>query len=221
MTTIEHINESRTRDLAKNIIRTTSEKNRITLIVLGLYILFAIIAIPYFLVKGKYFDILEVYLPNVDLLANLLSFDGGFIIGNYFDELYAPTPLTRVGFFSQMVINYIALLGVTYIISRETKLSGSIAKGWSIGFVMLFMTYLMPSQLISITMTNLLQYINKTFQLTRKTRYEIYIAYIPTLLAGILLTLSIIVAEKQLIKYLRDHLTEIANFIIHIPKRIK
>lgn len=209
------------RDLSTDINPTTPAKNKITLFVLFLYIIIAVIFIPLLLVKGKYFDILEVYLPNVDLLANLVSFDGGFLIGNYFNQLYAPTPLTRVGFFSQVIINYIALLGITYIISRETKLTGSIAQGWSIGFVMLMMTYLVPSQLISITMNKVIKYIQNTFHLKRKNAYEIYASYIPALLVGIIMTISIIMGEKHIIRYLRSHLVDIANFIINIPKQFK
>ena len=65
----------------------------------------------------------------------------------YGKTLYPATPVTKYGFLSQSFINYTALIGLTYIIAREAKMTNNIIKGWSMGFVMLLMTYLLPSNL--------------------------------------------------------------------------
>ena len=109
------------------------------------------------------YDILEVYLPNVDLIANLVSYRGGFFKDNFFTGLYKPIPTTVSEFLSQSAINYIALLGVTYIIARETKLSNNIAFGWSAGFMMLLLTYLLPSQFISKGMDEIYNKVHNVF----------------------------------------------------------
>lgn len=185
------------------------------------YIICFAIIIPYFLLKYNYYDFLESYLPNLDLVANLLSFHGGLFFNKFFLELYSPTPLTEYGFISQSIINYLALLGVTFIIARETKLSGSIAQGWSLGFIMLIMTYLLPGQIISGIMSYTYDKLYLKYKDFIKNKpSNLYKIYLPTLLIGIILTIGIISLEKKVIKYFRKNLINIAEYIISIPKII-
>lgn len=187
------------------------------------FIVFAI-TVPYFLFKHKKYDFLEAYLPNLDLVANLLSFHGGLFPGNFFVDLYPPTALTIPGFLSQSAVNYMALLGVTYIISRETHKTKSIAKGWSIGFIMLFMTYLLPSQFISIAMSYVykqLNHITDRYYNKHDDILERFIKYVPSLIVGLILTIGVIMAEKVLIKTLRKKLINMADFMCKIPTLVR
>ena len=193
--------------------------------IISFIIYFTIFAmmVPYFLFKNKKYDFLEAYLPNLDLVANLLSFHGGLFPGNFFVDLYPATALTIPGFLSQSVINYLALLGVTYIIARETHLTKSIAKGWSIGFIMLFMTYLLPSQFISIAMSYVYKQLNHVTDMyynKHDDTVERFMKYLPSLIIGIVLTIGVIMAEKVIIKTLREKLIHTANFLIKIPTLI-
>lgn len=208
------------RDLYSIEYKSPLSPTNIILALIVYIICFAII-IPYFLLKYNYYDFLESYLPNLDLVANLLSFHGSLFLNKFFLELYSPTPLNKYGFISKNIINYLALLGLTFIIARETKLSGSIAQGWSLGFVMLIMTYLFPGQIIS----GIMSYIYDKLYLKYKDfiinkPYNLYKIYLSTLLIGIILTVGIILLEKKVIKYFRKNLINIAEYIINIPKII-
>ena len=50
---------------------------RETMIGFIIYFAIVVVTIPAILFHKKAYDILEVYLPNVDLIANLLSYRGG------------------------------------------------------------------------------------------------------------------------------------------------
>ena len=73
----------------------------------------------------------------------------------YGRKLYPDTVTTLYGFLSKSLINYGALLGVTYIIAREATITKSTVEGWSLGLVMLLMTYLLPSNLITYVMSTI------------------------------------------------------------------
>lgn len=167
-----------------------------------IFILIFVIIIPIILYKYKYFTLLEGYLPNVDMIANSLSWNGGPF--GIWDDLYPTTPLSIHGFLSQSFINYIALLGLTYIIARETKLTKSILKGWTIGFVMILMTYLLPSNLITHVMNIVNDIFNNKFI---------------SVLVGLSLSILIIILESSIIKIFRNSLMKLGKKILNFPKK--
>ena len=59
----------------------------------------------FLLYKGKYYTILEGYLPNIDLMATALSWRGG--PRNSLKRLYSMSPVTIYGYMSKMLINYL------------------------------------------------------------------------------------------------------------------
>ena len=184
--------------------------------ILGLliFIIIFILIIPYNIYNFGYYDILRGYLPNVDLIATVLTWNGGPY--NVWNRLYLTSPLTLYGFLSQTIINYLALLGVTFLISKETVDTNSIKKGWSLAFIMLLMTYLLPSRFISFIMKKV--YI---FLKTNNT-YSQYVSYSFTMLFGSIITILIIATESFLIKKYKYNLESIADFFISIfPKFIK
>ena len=185
------------------INQTIKKKININEQIIGLfiYIIVFIILLPIILYKYKYFTILEGYLPNVDLIANVLSWYGGPF--NMWQDLYPSVAITTYGFISQSLINYLALIGLTYIIARETKLTGNILKGWSMGFVMLLMTYLLPSNLVTHLM-------NKVKQMYNSKNWSTIIGFIVSIL--------IIILEAFIIKNSRNFLTELGKNIINFPK---
>jgi len=166
-----------------------------------IYIIVFIIGIPLLLYKNKYFTILESYLPNVDLMANVLSWHGG--LSNMWDDLYPSAPISTYGFISQSFVNYIALLGLTYIIAREVKITGNVVKGWSIGFVMLLMTYLLPSNLVTHIM-------NKAKGIFNSKNIGIVFGFITSIL--------IIILESLIIKNSRKFLLNTGKNILNFPK---
>jgi hypothetical protein len=183
------------------------------------YFILFVITIPYFLFKNKMYDILEAYLPNLDLVANLISYRGGIFKGEMFGGLYKPIPSSISEFLSQSAVNYLALLGVTYVIARETYLSNSIAYGWSAGFVMLLLTYLLPNQFITRGMDIVYDKIHNIFY-KDKEKKGVFFNYLPALMSGIIMTIAIIGIERIIIRKNRSLLKNIANYLMNIPKMI-
>jgi hypothetical protein len=114
--------------------------------IFGLFLfLFIFYSFSYILYKLKLYNILEIYLPNIDMFANVLSIHGG--INSIWKHLYLPTPITLFSVLSQNLINYLALLGISYILMRETRKS-TIIKGVTLSIIMLLITYFIPTILI-------------------------------------------------------------------------
>ena len=104
---------------------------------------------------------------------------------------------------SQSFVNYLALLGVTFIIARGTKKSNNIINGWSKAFVMLLLTYLLPANFIRGCMDSAEKYFNNK---------DI------ALVSGIIITVSIILLETFIIRNSKKTLNKIATFVIDFPK---
>ena len=114
-----------------------------------LYFLIFVIIIPYLLLKYNKTYILEVYIPNFDLIAVTLGYGGGPFSAGIFKYLYNPAPTTLYGYISSQIINYFSLLGLTYIVAFYAVKERNIYKGWSRAFFMLIMTYLLPGNFIA------------------------------------------------------------------------
>lgn len=177
----------------------------------GLFIFIScfVITIPYILHKLKMYTLLEVYLPNLDLIANLLSFNEGPF--NIWKELYVSTPINLYSLCSQMFINYLALIGVSYIFLRETKITKNIYSGLSLAMIMLLITYLIPSPLITYLMEKFELYF-KQFE-DKKFLTKEYISFY-VLIIGFIITLCVILFEKMIIKYFRKHLSNFLSIFI-------
>lgn len=132
---------------------------------IGFVIFFVIFifTIPYLLLKNGMEEIFEGYIPNVDMIATILGFNTKDFpeMTKYFKYLYNPETHTKYGYISQNVINYLALLGVTFFVSYYTYKSKSISKGWGRAFIMLPVTYLIPGNFISYYMEKLYDYLEK------------------------------------------------------------
>ena len=83
-----------------------------------IYIIFFVIMIPYILIKYKLWLILAAYFPNLDLLATSIGYHGGPNNSNIWKYLYNPNNITEIGYHTTTFINYIALMGVAFIIAE-------------------------------------------------------------------------------------------------------
>ena len=184
-----------------------------------MFILLFIILIPTILYKYKYISILEVYLPNVDLMANILTWFGGPL--GIWEQLYTSAIPTWdnmgnriLSFTTGLLINYMALLGVTFIVARESVRQKSVFKGWSIAFVMLIVTYLLPVPVINIAMDG-------TYDLLKNhTHFNMEINRIISGIIGIILTISVLFLEASLIHNYRKKIIKISELILSVPKLI-
>ena len=152
------------------------------------------IVIPYFILRFKKIGWLEGYLPNLDLIATILGFRGGPVDSNIFRYLYNPVTTTTYGFFSQNVLNYVALLGLTYIVAYYTFTTKSISNGWSRAFIMIIITFLLPSNLLAYGTSKFGLCLDKILGTTKYT-YGITIALFLVVLY------YLIILEKNLIQY--------------------
>ena len=178
-----------------------------------LYFIIFVILIPVILFKSQMYGILEAYMPNVDLIATVISWHGGPL--KLWDHLYPPSPVTIYGFYSQTIINYISLLGLTYIITRETQRTGSMARGWSMAFIMLLMTYLLPGQFISWIMDKTNDLISNYFKFNFISSNSIVV------IMGFFLVTIIIASEAHILHNFKKNLEHMAKKIINIPKLLK
>ena len=122
-----------------------------------IYIIIFGISIPFYLYKYHHHIILEAYMPNLDLIAN-------------------------------------------------------IPRGWSIAFVMLLATYLLPGRIISHMMEKCYKFIqNHTLPMS-------IIPYSFTILIGSLFTILIIGMEYLFLRYYKK---DLGNFAIKLTKIIK
>ena len=175
-----------------------------------IYTIIFIIIIPYYLYRSNNFTILEAYMPNLDLIANILTWHGG--PWGIWEFLYPNQTNTMSGFTSKIFINYLALLGVTFLIARSTKKTNSIHKGWSMAIIMLLMTYLLPSSFVSWIMDKFNTYFKKKYNIMGKK----YIYHL-TLLFGAIITVLIIYSESLILHKYKKNLNYIAKTIINTP----
>ena len=200
-----------------NIVNLNKKKHTIVHFkksIFGFVLFFCIfvLLIPMLLFKNKKYSILGAYMPNLDMVATVITWHGGPF--NIWEHLYPPSPLSLYGFSSQTVINYIALLGLTYIITREVKHTNSIARGWSMAFVMLLMTYLLPGQFISWLM-------DLTYIMVKHFKLGLFYNTLIVVLVGFFIAATIIVVEAFILTKFKKNLANIAYHIINIPKLLK
>lgn len=174
-----------------------------------LYFVFFILFIPHLLIKNELWYILTAYVPNLDMLATIIGYKGGpYDIWKY---LYNPATSTIYGFFSATLINYFALLGVTYIVAFNTHIKRNITSGWSLAFFMLAITYLLPGNLLVVIM-------NKMGSMVESFIYDKFLSWFIVVLIGILAAIIIIIIESKLIERYNP---TISNYIIYVANKYK
>ena len=173
---------------------------------IAIYIVIFVITIPIILYRYGFHDLLEVYMPNFDLLATAVSFEGGPGDTRIFQELYNSKSDNLLGQISTLFINYMSLLGLTYIVARRVSITKSLAKGWGIGFVMLLLTYLVPNEIIAEVQDKFAKYF---FGLEAGERNTIP-QYLTVVSVGLVIAGMFILVEKAI---LANHKTLIDPFV--------
>ena len=171
---------------------------------LGYILVFGII-VPVFLVRNKQFTILEGYMPNLDLIACALGYSEGPY--GLFKHLYNPATSSSIGILSAQVLNYTALLGVTFLISYYTMRTKSIIEGWSRAFIMLIATYLVPGYFIA--------YFSYVFGEKIRSYFPIgsFENWFITAIAGLIVVFLIILSEALVIEGLSPRISKILKAI--------
>ena len=175
------------------------------------FVVIFVVTIPLLLYKDRRYSFLEVYLPNVDLIANLLTWIGG--PSDIWSNLYREADNISE-FTTQTVINYMALLGVTFIIAKETKRENSVFAGWSMAFVMLLATYLLPGNIVT-------WFMNKTNVYAKKLNLNWFSSNLFSFSVGLFVTLSFLSLEIIILSHYRKHIKKFAKLLYKIPKKLK
>ena len=186
-----------------------------TLIGFVIFIAIFILLVPYLLNTWGMHALLEVYMPNFDLLATAISYDGGPEDTRIFQDLYNPKSRTMIGYVSKLVINYLSLASVAYIVARRTKLTNSVIIGWGIGLVMILLTYLVPNDIISYIQFQISKYLYDEFGWDSN---ESNLKYYFITLIGIAMASVFILFEKALIAGHEKWLDPIIKELVKIQK---
>lgn len=168
-----------------------------------LYFIIFMLIIPYYLIKFSKFKILTGYLPNLDLIAAVIGYNGGPFNLFLWKQLYNPSSSTMIGYISSNLINYFSLLGITYIIALNVYKFNDIEKGWSRALIMLPMSYLLPTNFIIYYMNLFGNLINSLFHDLNHLHYFI------TVIFGFLLVTFIIILESEIIYIFGNMLSKI------------
>ena len=160
---------------------------------LTIYTIIFIILIPVLFFKFKYFAFLEAYMPNLDLIATILTFNK-----LSYHKLYLSDPETIHEEISKSFVNYFALLGIGYLIIRQALNKQNIYYGLAMAAIMLFMTYFSPSL-----------YLSKSMKAVEEKTNNIFAT-----LSGVLLVLILIFIEKKLIDHLQKPLSKIIESFV-------
>jgi len=180
-----------------------------------LYVIIFVIAIPYLMLHNNVpEEIFLAYVPNVDMLATVLGYEGG-PFSNIWRYLYNPSNLTLFGFFSTTLMNYFALLGGTFMVAWQTHKHKSWKRGWSAAFIFLLMTYLIPGNLIVILQDKVAGFLKGSWNIGSN---ESLLRYVLVVVFGLILSACIIFTESLVIKSTRHH---IENGIRLVEKALK
>jgi hypothetical protein len=207
-------NKSNTKEIEEEV--HTEIKDTIGFI---LFFIIFIIAVPIVLFKYKLFTIIEVYLPNIDLIANLLTWIGG--PSDIWKQLYISTDspswksggVSFINFSTEVLINYIALLGLTFIVARESVRKKNIFEGWSFAFIMVIITYLLPVPLVNMIMATTNEWFKKMN--LSKNKSKLLSGFI-----GFIITLMFLFIEALIIKNYRKNVVNISKYIYKTPKNL-
>ena len=127
----------------KNFEDKAVESTKTSIYKLAIFASVFVVLIPYLLYKFVPW-ILPFYMPNVDMIANILSNSRS---SDYFDQVYPEEPKSTFSKVSITLINYVSLLSlfgvIVFVLKPDTPKTSMIVFG-----VMAMMTYLAPTFLI-------------------------------------------------------------------------
>ena len=178
------------------------------------YVSVFVVIIPLILVRRNNVKFLEAYMPNLDLIATVLGYGQGPFGQGLFKYLYNPGVVSLYGFWSSQFINYMSLLGVTYVIAYYTYKTNSILKGWSRSFFMLIITYLLPGNILAELMFQVGNKLNNV--IPREKLLHNYIMYG----LGFTVVYLIIVLEEHLIEMFADPLVGLLKKLKRQKKQV-
>lgn len=186
------------------------------------FIIIFVIIIPIGLYYFDFFEFLYVYMPNFDLLATAISYNGGPGDRNerLFESLYNSTTKSTIGYISTTFINFISLVGLVFLVTKKAQeqtanyfkkhknaskiknmrymlmKTGAGEAGLGTGMIMILFTYLLPNPIITELQHRLHHFLDDNFGLTRDSLIEYYVV----VSFGLLIAACFILTEMYLIR---------------------
>ena len=176
-----------------------------------IYVVIFVLYIPSLIMRAGRRELLFAYVPNVDMIATILGYNGGptiFNMDGMWRYLYNPSNFTLLGFLSTNLMNYFALLGATFIVAYHTHKTHSWQIGWSSAFLFLILTYLAPGNLIVIIQDKIGTYLNQRFGVDTNSNLQ----YSIVVTAGFLMAVGIILFEARMIRLAQPHLIRLIKW---------
>jgi hypothetical protein len=195
-----------------NTLRVPTEVERFSIIGFLVYCLIFVFLVPYLLLRNSQYQLLAAYFPNLDNLATALGYMGGppvLMPGEFWRYLRETCEESVYEFISISLIHYVALLGLTFVISHYTYKYKSVSRGWSIAFFMLFITYIIPGNVIALLQDKFGNSLNTYINSGTLPHYTLV-----TLLGVLGVSGFIMIEEKLIHKYSDD----LAIFIRYFAK---
>ena len=173
------------------------------------------VCIPYLMYNFGFIELLEMYFPNLDLLATCLNFKGGPFNLNMFLYLFSSEePL--VGYLSFNIIGLLSVVGLFAVVLKQIQKSSintknlKISRPLATATIMLIITFFFPNRYIN-------QFNELVYGKTKETFTGIseHILWGFTFIMGIILSFLIIKFETFVNKtFINDKLAVfISNFI--------
>ena len=179
-------------NISRTGMRRIREQDIKFIVVLFVYLFVFGIVVPTILFRMGYVTFLEGYMPNLDLIACALGYSGGPY--GMFKHIYNPSTETGVGTISAQILNYVALIGSTFLISYYTLKTKSIFHGWGRGFIMIPATYLAPSYFVSYFSYRFGEMLHPYFPIGTMNNWFI------TVIASLALVVLIVVVEGHVVE---------------------
>ena len=192
-----------------NMSRSATMKAIIGLII---FLLVAGFIIPYILYRMGHNTLVNVWIPNIDLIASVFAFRGGLFDSMLFRFLYTEIPDTTFGFWSKLIIEYFALLGLTLITAQMVWRRKSVSKGMSFAIIMLICSYLLPNAVVEAIMMRIRGYLDKYRPLRAGGLSGNW--GIP-ILSGLLVVIGFILIERVIIDNYLHKIDKLSAFIVN------
>lgn len=175
-----------------------------------IYAVLFVVLIPCLMYKYKWYTFLSVYMPNFDLIAASITYNGGPYNWEIFNELYPNHVENVYAYISSLAINCLSLLGVIYLVSSTVKQSKSVVKGFIVGLIMIIITYLIPNEIITSSQYYVSANIMTRFNLSPDTSG---ILYILVSIFGLFIAVLFILFEEYIILKQDGYIIKISKMI--------
>ena len=205
--------------------KLSRSSNMKAIVGLIIFMVFAGFLIPYLLYRMGHNTLVNVWIPNIDLVATVFAFRGGLFNSSLFRFLYSWTADTSFGFWSHLIIDYFALLGLTLITAQMVWKRKRISRGMSYAIIMLLFSYFIPNATIEAIMEKIYA------SIYTECKHDCWVRTQLSILGGFLAVICFLLLERFLINNYLHRIDKISAFLVdkvwyflgrrHIKKRKK